>query len=216
MKAILALFLAFISIQCLARDQFTDNPGQTPRRNVSGYMFDISQSQSGWHLVHATIVRRVPAVLGWVVTGTIDGTNATIVLKNPPQDVYNRYAPLKTQYDQLLAQYKDAYKNYKDARVAQFQSRSEQTALESADPQRDMVREAKRQRILRQASAEHERDIAANNSAYDRADAILEQITNFDMQGFDLKQPFTFSLYAMKIKQTIEGLPVYDRGLIVR
>jgi hypothetical protein len=217
MKAASIVLFAFLSFTSLAFDQFVDTIGQYPTRIVGPYKFDLSKSDKGWKRFSAVFVRPCPSVLGWVVTGTIDGTNRTFVLKNPPQSTYNLYSGLKSQYDALVAQYIQAEKDHRQSRQNSFTSRQLQEDIESTEPQRDIVRENVRQRRLQRASEEHQRDIAANDASYDRAEALHEQITDFDTHGFNLRNnQFRFTVYAVKVRQSIQGMDVYDTGVTYR
>jgi len=195
-------------------DQFVDDIRKYPKRNVGGYVYNLSVSTNGWQKLRATFVRQSPAVMGWVATATINGRTTTFVLKNAPVEVYRQYAAIKADYDRLFAEYKAAANEYRQSHADFLDAVADQKDAEATTTERSWVREQKRQRAIDQSASAAKQASSADDSSWSRTEALKNRLEAFDTKGFDLTGGFHFIVYAIRVKQTVEGLPAYDRGII--
>jgi hypothetical protein len=132
---------------------------------------------------------------GWVVAGRVDGQKAVFVLRNPPSAEFDEFNRLKEETAELRKR-RDTYsKARQDAGSQVFRAVTKSEARAGASG-------------YNEAAA---RDMGLNLSfSMTLGDEIRKK-----SKGYNLDREFPVRCYAMRTGQQCEGLPVYDRGVVL-
>jgi hypothetical protein len=219
MKTVMVLLLSRVIVSGEEPQlQYTEDPVLTARRVVSSQVYYVTKQTNLWKQITGKYVRPQPYIGGWVVTGKIDGTNATVVLKNPPAQALQRFTQLKARYQVLKPQYQQALAASESVTKAESEAERQikrinanpTTAVSGSRADRN-TSSALAQAIIDQQTLQNQ---SVNLS--DQVDALKTEIDQLKSEGFNLDGDFVFSCYAVPVLQTVENLPVYDHGRIVQ
>jgi hypothetical protein len=179
------------------------NPCSDPMRVVQGYTVDLrplldwwrepkgTRPLSGWKHARGSILRDIPS--GWVINGKAEGLGATtFFLRNPPRQKFARFQELQRQ----LPDYERA--------------RDEVRAFVSRPVVTDMYSLYLTQWAAPPISLPEYREANSRlGELNQKVDAIRTELASMqDDQG-----NFRLDVFALKLKESFEGLPVVDYGL---
>ncbi len=165
---------------------------------------DESRPLKAWHLVR--IQRIIQSNFTWTVQADVDGEQETLVLKNPPQRELNEYNRLKAAHGQLVARTNQLQQELRRVEAARRQAAYEEGGLLR-------MRYYWRQVAMMESRLEM---LAYNETRLEQALATAQaQLRQVEARGWNFNKPFTMDCLALKTGQTIQNLPVYDRGQVL-
>jgi hypothetical protein len=218
MKTIVLLLLSCV-IVCAqeTRLQYAEDPAKTAKRIIGEKLYDVNVQTNLWKLTTGKYLRPQLYTGGWVVSGSFsDKTNFVFVLKNPPKEIFQRFTTLKSQYQQIKPNYDRLLKEYDQVRSDYDEETLNLKRMTAASPPRPGSKaDAQLQRDFNNATERQQELDRKSTLLYDDLMQLKSQIDGLNREGFDLEADFTFSCYATRVIQTVENLPVYDRGRIV-
>lgn len=224
------IILAVVAISASAQT----NDLRFSKRVVSGRTYDLSSlskpsgsaarpaSFAAWREISGA--RVADSVYGWVIEMENGGQITRAILKNPPVAEWNDFREQKRRREALVVELNRLERERKAA-VEDFAA----NGLEAAELQRRIdvaARTSPCKRIDSPKSYERARlpglkdgFIAAGDrfdSTTSGIDDIRARIKEYDQSAYNLAGEFRVSCYAMETGQRLQGLPVYDRGMILK
>jgi hypothetical protein len=213
----------FCLFACSAFSLAQANPLKGPKRAIDSYIVDLQPLFHWW--TNRAGSRPLEA---WVhITGRIVGTNSwgwvlhahvedagrsnntvaepgKIILKNPPRGDQAEFEALKARMKVLLAerdagaaQVADAHKHVKAVTDQQKGSRQHHTI-----------------RLARESAKWKETEKAAQEQLKPIDKEIAE--INTKLSGFPDRETYSVDCFALRPSEKVNGLPVYDHGIVLR
>ena len=221
------LFVAGLSCFCLfACSAFSPaqaNPLKSPKRAIDSYIVDLQPLFHWWTnragnrpleaWVHVTGQIVGTNSWGWVLHARIEDAGRTnnglaekrdIILKSPPRSDQAEFEGLKarmkvllTERDASAAQVTEAHKHAKAVTDQQKGSRQHHTI-----------------RLARESTKWKETE----KTAQEQLKAIDKEIAevNTNLSGFPNRETYAVDCFALRPSEKINGLPVYDHGMVLR
>jgi hypothetical protein len=197
---------SLLACSCLFCQTVRANPCNDPQRLINGYTVNLQplidwwpqpkglRPLPGWKHVQGSITRETSA--GWIVTGKADskGHPSTFLVKNPPRKRLLRFEERKRQLAQCERS-RDASMEYLRRPIATDAYSYLGTSWPS--PPISLAQ-------YKEASARLAELVRTINALHAELAPLQDKNGNFKVDAF-----------ALKVNESVEGLPVFDHGLLL-